>query len=112
MTDQEKRLKALAEAQEMLRGGVKYDAGKIRAGLVLGDFSRALEVVARVGTDGAAKYSDSGWLEVAQERYTDAMLRHWLLEAQGHSRDPESGSLHAAHVAWNALARLELQLRG
>jgi hypothetical protein len=36
------------------------------------------------------------------------MLRHVF---DGTIRDPESGLLHAAHAAWNALARLELALR-
>lgn len=92
--------------------GAKLDAGKIRPGLVLGAFSRALTEVTKVGTFGAQKYTDNGWLEVPNgvERYTDAMLRHYLDEAQGVHTDPETGLLHAAHLAWNALARLELML--
>ena len=93
--------------------GAKLDGGKIRASLILGGFSRALEHVAAVGTYGAAKYSDNGWRSVpaGQERYTDALWRHLLQEAQGLERDPESQLLHAAHAAWNALARLELMLQ-
>lgn len=93
--------------------GAKLDAGKTRAGLVLGDFARALEQVSRVGTFGAQKYTDHGWLSVpqGQQRYTDAMLRHWLAEHYGPARDDQTGLLHAAHLAWNALARLELMLR-
>lgn len=99
--------------------GKKYDEGKIRAGLVLGDFAAALEAVSLVGTFGAQKYSDSNWLMVdnAQERYDDAMLRHWLEDkisttsGKGSGYDSESGILHIAHVAWNALAVLELELR-
>lgn len=92
--------------------GAKLDAGKPRCGLVLGGFSRALEQVAQVGTFGAAKYTDNGWRSVpaGQERYTDALWRHLLAEAQGQQADPDSGLLHAAHTAWNALARLELIL--
>lgn len=93
-------------------GGVKYDAGKPRYGLVLGGFSRALERVVKVGTFGANKYSDDGWLSVpgGHARYTDAMLRHHFAEAGGEELDGESGMLHAAHRAWNALAVLELKL--
>lgn len=92
--------------------GAKLDAGKARVWLVLGGFANALEAVSQVGTDGAIKYSDNGWKEVPDgiARYSDAMGRHLLKEAQGEKVDP-SGSLHAAHVAWNALARLELMLR-
>lgn len=93
--------------------GAKLDAGKVRAGLVLGGFARALMAVGEVGTFGARKYTDNGWMSVpqGQERYTDALYRHLLAEGQGEQADADSQLLHAAHVAWNALARLELILR-
>lgn len=93
--------------------GAKLDAGKRRMQLVLFGFARALEAVGDVGTFGAEKYTSNGWLHVAngQERYTDALLRHLLREGADEAADPESGIPHAAHVAWNALARLELMLR-
>ena len=93
--------------------GAKLDAGKTRCGLVLGGFSRALEHVAMVGTFGANKYTDNGWKTVpnGRERYTDALYRHLLAEAQGIECDSDSTLLHAAHAAWNALARLELILQ-
>jgi len=92
--------------------GAKLDANKIRPALVLGAFPNALHHVCKVGTYGANKYSDNGWLDVPNgiERYTDAMLRHYLAE-QIEELDPESELNHAAHLAWNALARLELLLR-
>jgi len=93
--------------------GAKLDEGKNRLGLVLLGFSRALQEVGKVGTFGAGKYTDDGWVNVpdGEARYTDAMLRHLLDEATGEQLDFESGLLHAAHVAWNALARLDLVLR-
>lgn len=93
--------------------GAKLDAGKPRVSLVLGDFSRALTEVANVGTFGANKYIDHGWLDVPNgiERYDDAKLRHYLKRNTGETHDPDSGLLHAAHEAWNALAVLELMLR-
>lgn len=92
--------------------GAKLDAGKIKAG-VLGDFALALSAVAEVGTFGAEKYTRGGWQHVPNgvERYTDAMWRH-LLDENQEAFDADSGLLHAAHLAWNALARLELMLRG
>lgn len=92
--------------------GAKLDAGKPRLGMVLGGFARALDAVGEVGTLGAEKYSDGGWRDVpnGEARYTDAMLRHWIAEARGETRDPQLGVLHAAQLAWNALARLELML--
>lgn len=93
--------------------GAKLDANKNRLGLVLFGFSRALQEVGKVGTYGAKKYSDNGWIEVpdGERRYTDAMLRHLMREATGEERDPDTGLHHAAHAAWNALARLDLALR-
>lgn len=93
--------------------GAKLDAGKPRLGLVLGGFARALQAVGQVGTYGANKYTDDGWITVenGQQRYTDALLRHLLREAAGEQHDPETALLHAAHAAWNALARLDLALR-
>ena len=93
--------------------GAKLDQGKNRLDLVLGEFSRALWEVGNVGTYGANKYTDRGWVSVpnGKERYGDALLRHYLLHRQGESRDPESECYHLAHLAWNALAILELALR-
>ena len=90
--------------------GAKLDAGKLRPHLVLGGFANALEQVVKVGTDGAAKYSDNGWKEVkgSTDRYMDALGRHLLALQKGETHDQLSGSLHLAHVAWNALAVLEL----
>lgn len=92
--------------------GAKLDAGKNRLGLVLGGFSRALEQVGRVGTFGAEKYAPHGWVHVDNgfDRYTDAMYRHLMAEAT-QLRDGQTGLMHAAHAAWNALARLDLMLR-
>lgn len=91
--------------------GAKLDAGKIMAG-VLGDFGQALLAVAEVGTFGANKYTRGGWqsVENGTVRYTDAAWRH-LLKEQSEALDADSNLLHAAHFAWNALARLELMIR-
>jgi len=94
--------------------GAKLDAGKPRPALVLGGFARALSAVTEVGTYGARKYTDNGWRTVPDgiERYSEAMLRHWLSEVKGEQYDLDTKLLHAAHLAWNALARLELMLSG
>ncbi len=100
--------------KEQNEPGAKLDDGKIRCGLVLGDFSKALLAVAEVGTVGAKKYTDHGWLTVpnVEKRYTDAMLRHYFDESSGERYAQDTTCLHAAHLAWNALARLELILKG
>jgi len=93
--------------------GAKLDAGKQRAALVLGDFSRALSAVCDVGTFGANKYTDHGWLSVVNGiiRYPDAFFRHYFARMRGEEFAPDSKLLHLAHEAWNKLAELELTLR-
>ncbi|MGA9851824.1 MAG: dATP/dGTP diphosphohydrolase domain-containing protein [Gammaproteobacteria bacterium] len=92
--------------------GAKLDGGKspIVSGL-LQHFPLACAEVARVTEFGARKYSWHGWSSVPNgiQRYTDALGRH-LAEIDG-PVDADSHFLHAAQVAWNALARLELMLR-
>jgi len=91
--------------------GSKLDAGKPMASL-LSHFGLALLEVAKVGTFGAKKYTFGGWQEVPEGvlRYSDAMWRH-LCKEHTEAIDKDSGMLHQAQIAWNALARLELMLR-
>jgi hypothetical protein len=95
-------------------GGIKYDAGKapIYRGC-LSYFPRAMAEVASVSDFGARKYAWNGWQRVDDgvNRYSDALVRHLADEGKGEVLAPDSGLRHAAHVAWNALARLELMLR-
>jgi hypothetical protein len=97
----------------MSDGAKKYDAGK--APLVRGCFRKfpdALEAVATVSQYGAKKYEVpievDGWKTIDQSdaRYTDAEGRHLIRVGY----DFESGLLHAAHKAWDALAGLQLAL--
>lgn len=95
-------------------GAIKYDGGKspVFRGAI-DYFPRALEQVAAVSAFGATKYAWKGWEGVAEgfERYSDAMVRHLTATGKGETEDRDSGLLHEAHAAWNALARLELKLR-
>lgn len=93
--------------------GAKLDAGKVRPSLVLGGFARALWEISKVGTYGATKYTDNGWMEVVDgdKRYDDAKMRHWLKEKMGEKCDKDTNLTHLAHEAWNALARLDLYIR-
>jgi hypothetical protein len=89
--------------------GAKLDAGKLDI-THLQDVSLALRAVCEVFMFGEKKYTRGGWQAVdgGYERYTKAMLRHYFTTDDN---DPDSGLLHDAHLAWNALARLELRLR-
>lgn len=83
-------------------------------GVMVEDFANALLAVADVSTFGVKKYAAHSWMTVpdARARYYDAFHRHILKAAAGEAVDQESGLPHAAHVAWNALALLELEIRG
>ena len=94
--------------------GSKMDSGKVNLFTHLFTyFPRALESVCRVSEFGARKYTRMGWASVPDgvDRYTDAMCRHISSEAKGVQTDSDSSLRHAAQVAWNALARLELMLQ-
>lgn len=93
--------------------GVKHDSGKPRPSLVVDLMPRAVMGVACVATFGASKYADDNFLQVpdAKKRYRDAQLRHELYKAMGQEIDPESGYPHDFHIAWNILARIEIELR-
>lgn len=93
--------------------GSKLDAGKSPIYRGLFDyFPRACLAVANVSAAGATKYAWKGWESVPDgvARYSDALGRHMVNKTIEGKYDPD-GFLHAAQVAWNALAVLELELR-
>ena len=109
----DQRMKQHLSSTDLHAPGAKDDKAKPMAGVLL-DFSRALQLVADVGTYGAKKYARQGWCVVPEgsQRYTDALVRHLLaIDVDPDGLDPETGLPHLAHVAWNALAVLELQAR-
>lgn len=94
--------------------GAKLDAGKVPVFRGLIDyFPNACMAVAEVSQKGAEKYTWKGWIDVpdGKIRYTDALVRHLIKESTEGEIDPDFGLLHAAHLAWGAMARLELILR-
>lgn len=101
-------------AENVSKGAIKYDGGKspVFRG-ALSYFPRAISRVAEVSAFGASKYAWKGWESVPDgfNRYSDALVRHLIYEGEGEVLDSDSGLLHAAHGAWNALARLELLLQ-
>lgn len=102
-----------AKREDLHVPGAKDDSAKVDLSIILECFPRALWEVGRVADYGARKYSRGGCLKVknATQRYEAADMRHKLRRHQGEARDPESGELHLAHEAWNALIKLELHLR-
>lgn len=100
--------------KDLKQPGTKGDNGKspIYRGL-LDYFPRACLSIAHVSERGAQKYSWKGWESVpsGMSRYSDALVRHIALEAIEGPVDKDTGLLHKAQIAWNALAVLELYLR-
>lgn len=98
---------------DMHNPGAKDDSLKPDMDLVLSKFSRSLQEISKVGTFGAKKYSEDGWLDVPNgvRRYQSALLRHYFKHSEGELVDKETNYLHLAHAAWNSLAVLELYLK-
>lgn len=102
-----------AKREDLHVPGAKDDGAKVDLSIILECFPRALWEVGRVADYGARKYSRGGCLKVknAMQRYEAADMRHKLSFHKGEERDQESGMLHLAHCAWNALIQLEIYLR-
>ena len=65
----------------------------------------ALMELARVYGYGEQKYERFNYLKGYPFSLSiDALYRHFLAFQSGEDRDPESGLLHTAHMAWHALA--------
>lgn len=94
--------------------GKKYDSGKPMVGTLTDVFSRALMAVGACIEFGTHKYPNpKNWQLVDNgiKRYRDAMVRHLLKYNAGIDKDEETGLPHLAHMAWNALAILELYMQ-
>ena len=94
-------------------GGAKYDSGKLLFRPLIGGLAKALHVVAAVLTYGAKKYAEDSWQEVpdGKRRYENALYRHQNDRARGEQFDEESGLLHSAHIATNALFVLWFEIK-
>jgi hypothetical protein len=90
---------------------MKYDGGKMFASLPFLDFPDAIQELIKVSTFGANKYARHSWKVVpnAMMRYEDALARHFLSQFI-EDKDAESGISHKAHLAWNALATLQMSI--
>lgn len=91
----------------------RKDAGKLPVGEIYKQFPNAIEEVARVIAFGATKYESHSWIKIDdfENRAFNSLNRHLLAQHAHRVRfDPESGCMHLAHAAWNALAMLEYVL--
>lgn len=91
--------------------GMRFNAGKapVWRGFI-NYFPRAIEAVSRVSAFGANKYAWNNWQNIDDyyDNITDSLSRHLVNEAKGRALDVDSELEEAAHLAWNAMARLEL----
>lgn len=70
---------------------------------IYGIFQYAMK---KYGNCGSWKNKD----EESIDRYKSAMLRHLFRMLNSEKIDPESGYLHSAHLAWNALTVLQFEI--
>ena len=96
------------DREKQVQEGTKYDTGKPRIGEMIKDFGIPLLEVCKVWEFGTVKYSKSNWKKVdeGEDRYTNAMIRHFLAEDE-EGIDAETEIAHYAHLAWNALSRIK-----
>ena len=107
------------ETMEYLQGmkesnGKKTNKNKPEISLLFKQFPKALEAIVMCSQYGHEKYkeTDKDYLNYTRvdggsKTYADAGLRHRLQQG----KDLESGLPHQFHVAWNALAELELWIK-
>lgn len=87
---------------------IKSDKGKYRPTLC---HQIVIEAISRVREHGASRYGGTEtWKRVEEQRYRDALYRHWLAYLENPDGiDPDSGLLHLYHVACNVDFLLEFQ---
>ena len=70
-----------------------------------------IEDVVKVYTAGAKKYGPDKWQDLPDgyKRYKAALFRHLVEYEKGNWLDPETGCIHLAQVAWNAIAMLHIE---
>lgn len=79
------------------KGGRKDDSEKNQLELVDPEFT---EGVGRILTFGAKKYDAHNWMQgIVYSRVIGAIKRHTSAIERGEDIDPESGQLHAYHLA-------------
>ena len=71
-----------------------------------------IEEIVKVYTAGAKKYAPNNWmhLENGYERYKAALFRHICEFERGNWLDADTGCIHLAQVAWNAIAMLHIEM--
>jgi len=99
----------MADNFDMEKGGVKFDAGKVRMDLVPAD---SIFAVACVFTYGAIKYADWNWAKgMRRGRLIAALDRHKTAYLMGEEFDRESNLPHTWHMGCCTLMLISADLR-
>ena len=95
------------EAQLGQREAGRFDEGKVRHDLIP---AWAIEELAKVYTYGCQKYDDNNWWKgMKWSKVMGPLERHYNKWKRGKIIDEESGCLHLAMVAWQAIALMSYQ---
>jgi hypothetical protein len=90
--------------------GMRYSAGKLPFNLMPWD---AMIELAKVYAHGCKKYAPRNWEKgLSFDNVYGSLQRHAVAWYLGEDNDQDSGLMHMAQVAWNALALVAFQLRG
>lgn len=92
------------------QGGVKGDGDKVRPTILLKDLNQSVQSVIRVLEYGAKKYNRANYAKVENERYEDALGRHYMAYLSGEKNDSETGESHLAHVVCCALFMMQKEI--
>lgn len=97
--------------------GLKFSNDKPKLHLLFRQFPNAIQEIVKLSEYGHNKYIEGdedyqnfSRVENPDTAYIDAELRH-LCDMYSKDIKDESGFIHKAHKAWNALADLELTLK-
>lgn len=116
----EERSSGIYESEVVPSGGMKFDGGKLRAGIAERTIPHLMQMIDRVLDYGAQKYDEGSWQTVpnAEPRYHDAANRHRikvnLAKLAGISPenffDEETGLPHRVGVIINEIFQLGLEV--
>jgi len=94
-----------------VKGGIKYDEGKIRWVDMIRGFHDSLEEMVKIYNFGAIKHGLENWKLVEEKKYIEAADSHLRAIIKGKDMNIEQDKegidysfFHAAHLDWNALA--------
>lgn len=100
----------LRPTDDLTKGGVKFDQGKISFALVPWV---AVKALAQILNYGARKYAARNWeMGMDWDRPFDGCLRHLMAWWEGEDKDPDTGYSHLWHAFTNIAFLITYEQRG